>query len=124
MPPSTSYFVTVTNNLGCQAVANASVTVHPKIIPVITGSNPVCVGLTSSLTPSSGGTWVSLNPTIASVSNSGVITALSQGTARFIFTNSTTNCASDTSSALTVLGTTPTSFTGPSVICRWGSNTG
>ena len=120
LPPSTSYFVTVTNNLGCQAVANASVTVHPKIIPVITGSNPVCVGLTSSLTPSSGGTWVSLNPTIASVSNSGVITALSQGTARFIFTNSTTNCASDTSSALTVLGTTPTSFTGPSVICRWG----
>ncbi|MBK8852904.1 MAG: Ig-like domain-containing protein [Saprospiraceae bacterium] len=72
----------------------------------------------SSLTPSSGGTWVSLNPTIASVSNSGVITALSQGTARFIFTNSTTNCASDTSSALTVLGTTPTTFTGPSIICK------
>ncbi|MBK8820010.1 MAG: Ig-like domain-containing protein [Saprospiraceae bacterium] len=93
-----------------------------KIKPVITGSNPVCVGQTSSISPSSGGTWVSLNPTIASVSNSGLITALSQGFARFIFTNSTTNCASDTSSALTVLGITPTSFAGPSTICK-GSQT-
>mgnify|MGYP003377700828 CR=1 FL=1 len=54
MPPSTAYFVTVTNNLGCQAVANANIIAHPKIIPVITGSNPVCVGQTSSISPSSG----------------------------------------------------------------------
>ncbi|MBK8820011.1 MAG: hypothetical protein IPN49_13330 [Saprospiraceae bacterium] len=30
MPPSTAYFVTVTNNLGCQAVANANIIAHPK----------------------------------------------------------------------------------------------
>ncbi|MBK6785470.1 MAG: Ig-like domain-containing protein [Saprospiraceae bacterium] len=93
-----------------------------KITPVITGPNPVCVGLTSSLSPSSGGTWVSLNTSIATVSNTGVITAISQGIARFIYTSSTTNCASDSSAALIVHATTPTSFAGPSIICK-GSQT-
>jgi uncharacterized protein YjdB len=117
LPPLTNYFVTVTNDLGCKAVANAAVIVHPKPIINITGSNPICAGQTSQLSPNTGGTWVSLNPAIASVTNTGLITGISQGTVRFIFTQAVTNCVSDTSQTLEVKSATSTNFDGPNTLC-------
>ena len=54
--------------------------------PVIAvdGDTTICVGATSSLTPSVGGTWTSLNPDVATIDNTGIITGRSQGSATFI----------------------------------------
>ncbi|MBK9042687.1 MAG: hypothetical protein IPN97_05685 [Saprospiraceae bacterium] len=117
LPPLTNYFVTVTNDLGCKAVANAGINVHPKPIINITGLNPICTGQTSQLSPNTGGTWASLHPAIASVTNTGFITGIAEGNVRFIFTQAITNCVSDTSQILQVNTVTNTSFAGPNTLC-------
>lgn len=57
--------------------------VSPDVVGgTISGTNSLCVGGTTSLTISSGataGVWSSSNPAIATVSSSGVVTALSAG---------------------------------------------
>lgn len=115
--PSSTYQVTVTNTLGCQAVATATVNVNPKPAVQITGPSAICVGQTTNLTPSTGGTWVSLNPSVSSVSNTGLVTATNAGTARFLFTQTSTGCISDTTGIITINPRTTISLTGPSAIC-------
>ena len=53
----------------------------------ITGDDIICASSTTTLSPTVGGIWVSNNPTIAEVSNSGVVTALKAGTVTFTFIN-------------------------------------
>ncbi|MFY7884223.1 MAG: PKD domain-containing protein, partial [Dolichospermum sp.] len=89
-----------TNAAGCDSAATLNLTVSPSIL-VSSSASQVCLGFTISLTPNSGGTWVSNNPTVASVTNSGVVTGLSSGLVTFTFTSSTTNCTA-TTSAVTV----------------------
>ena len=88
-------------NSGGSGTSAATFTVNQ--LPVVTAPSPagICVGATSNVTPASGGTWVSNSPTIASVSNAGLITGLLAGTSTFTFTNSTTGCSS-TTTAVTV----------------------
>ncbi len=115
--PSSTYFVTVTNNLGCVAVAQANILVNPKPVVNISGPSVLCVGQTSNLLPNSGGTWVSLNPTRASITNTGVVTAFQPGTARFLFTQVSTGCVSDTTGVITINPNTTTSLSGVSELC-------
>ncbi len=115
--PSSAYFVTVTNNLGCKAVANASVLVNPKPVVNITGGNTICIGQTTTMTPSSGGSWVALHPSVATITQAGVVTGTGFGNARFLFTNSTTGCTSDTSGIVSVNSSTNIAFVGPSSVC-------
>jgi trimeric autotransporter adhesin len=119
--PSTAYFVTVTNSLGCTAVANATIAVDPKPIVEVTGGGTICIGATTTLTPASGGTWSSNNPAVATISNTGVVTAISQGTSTFIFTNSTTTCASNESAVVTVSNSPVIGINGPSNVCINGT---
>ncbi|MDB4303497.1 Ig-like domain-containing protein, partial [Desulfosarcina sp.] len=79
---------------GCQATSDA-VTVNPS--PIISGETDVCVNETINLLPSTGGTWVSNNPTIATINNSGLVTAVSDGSATFTFTTTGTSCAASSS---------------------------
>lgn len=115
--PSSTYNVTVTNNLGCTGVATAVINVNAKPVATITGSSNICVGQTTNMSPTTGGVWTSLNPSFASITNSGVVTGTNAGTARFIFTQSSSGCASDTSSAITINARTPISLGGLSSIC-------
>ncbi|MBK8622946.1 MAG: Ig-like domain-containing protein [Saprospiraceae bacterium] len=115
--PSSVYLVTVTNNLGCQAVAQANVLVNPKPIVSISGPNILCVGQTSNVLPNSGGIWVSLNPGLASITNTGVVTAFQPGNARFLFTQISTGCVSDTTGIITINPITTTSFSSVSELC-------
>lgn len=49
---------------------------------VISGVTGLCVGYTSTLTSTiSGGTWSSSNPSVATISSTGVVTSISSGTA-------------------------------------------
>ena len=97
-----TYSVTVKVN-NCSSPAGAT-TVTVKALPTvsITGSSTICAGATTTLSPATGGTWVSNSPSIASVTNAGVVTAGSiTGTATFTFTSTATGC-SNTTSAVTV----------------------
>lgn len=115
--PSSTYAVTVTNDLGCTAVPTATITAKQKPTVNISGSSTICVGTTTTLTPSTGGTWSSSNSSVATVNNAGVVTGVAAGTATFIFTNSTTGCASDATAPVTVYNKPVVFFTGPTAIC-------
>ncbi|WP_458626247.1 immunoglobulin-like domain-containing protein [Winogradskyella sp. PC D3.3] len=95
-------FTFLNTTTGCSTSTNA-VTISP--LPSISNyplASEICENEMHELFPSSGGTWVSSNPSIASISNSGVITGISVGSVNFTYTNSTTGC-SVTSASITVL---------------------
>lgn len=94
---------TFTNSVsGCISNPTSSITVNDKPGISVTGSADICVGSLSSLSPSSGGTWTSSNPSIASINNAGIVTGLSQGQATFTFTSISTGCVSLVSSPINV----------------------
>ncbi len=121
--PSSTYYVTVTNNLGCSTVLDAVIDVYPKPSVAITGSNSICIGSTTQLSPTSGGTWSSNNPAVASVNNAGIVTGLSMGSATFTFTNSVTGCVSNSTLPITVDSKPATTITGSNVICVGSTTT-
>ncbi|HOZ75954.1 MAG TPA: Ig-like domain-containing protein, partial [Flavobacterium sp.] len=79
--------ITYTDNLGNNASTN--VTVNP--LPTITGTLVKCVGgttqLTGSGTPAATTPWLSSNPAVATVSNTGLVTGISGGTSTITYTN-------------------------------------
>lgn len=77
----------------------------------------ICVGLTTQLSPSSGGVWSSSNNAIASVNNTGQVTGISAGSATFIFTETATGCNSLPTNIVTIKGLPTISITGPDSIC-------
>jgi hypothetical protein len=78
----------------------AVITVKPK--PILNSVTDVCVGAILQLTPTTGGFWTSTNPTIASVTNSGLVTGLVTGKSQFVFTDTNTTCTNITDT-ITVL---------------------
>ena len=74
---------------------------NPLPVISIAGSSNICIGTTTQLLPTTGGTWQSTNAAAATVTNDGVVTGVSTGSARFIFTSDTTGC-SDTTAVVTV----------------------
>ena len=103
---STANAYTVTYTIaaagGCSAVtANASVTVNALPTVTITGSSPICVGGTSALSPTIGGTWASSSASLATVTSAGVVTGVAAGSPTFTFTQTSTGCT-NTTSAITV----------------------
>ncbi len=76
-----------------RAVINSStysdpitITTQPKPTVSITGATAICAGSTSQLSPTSGGTWVSNNTAVATVTNAGVVTGVSSGSVTFTYT--------------------------------------
>lgn len=81
---------TLTDGNNCSNTTNTTVTVQAK--PVLSGPNSVCIGSTIQLNPSTGGTWTSNQPLIATVDNNGNVTGLSAGNVTFTYTDSATGC--------------------------------
>ena len=79
--------ITYTNNNGCSAISNVIVNANPTV----TGANSVCIGattqLTGSATAATTNAWVSSNTSVATVSNTGLVTALTSGTTIITYTN-------------------------------------
>ncbi|GIQ61033.1 hypothetical protein Flavo103_41690 [Flavobacterium collinsii] len=101
---TTTYTVTATNTAsGCTATDAVTVTVDTTLPVVsITGVTAICVGSTTTLSPTTGGTWGSSDPTVATVTNSGVVTGVSAGTATFTFTSTANGCSSSPTSVITI----------------------
>lgn len=115
--PSSLYQVTVTNDIGCTAVPSVSINVKQRPTVAITGPTAICAGQQTSLSPNTGGTWTSNNPSVATVSNIGVVTGISGGTAAFIFTSDTTGCPSLPTQPVTINAKPNATIIGPSNIC-------
>ena len=108
---------TYTNSLGCISDETVSVTVHSKPDIVLNGNQFLCLESTTQYLPSSGGTWTSLNPDVATILNNGEITAIAEGQARFLFTNQNNGCISDTSQIIYVLDSLTVELNGGLEIC-------
>jgi hypothetical protein len=85
---SSTFWVRSTNG-SCFGVASILVTVNPN--PTITGTALVCTGATTQLTGSPTAAavnpWVSSNTSVATVSNTGLVTGVAPGTATITYTN-------------------------------------
>ena len=98
----TMYFSVNDASNPCPKTVSIQVTI--KALPVVSApAASVCVGSTITLSPTSGGTWASSSPTIASVTNGGVVTGVAVGNVTFTFTETSTGCSATTSS-VTVVG--------------------
>eukprot|EP01041_Mallomonas_annulata_P005482 gene5482-11029_t len=87
---TTTISFTVTNSCGT-ATSTKVITVNPDpVAGSLSGASVLCAGATTTITPSvSGGTWVSSNPTFATVTTSGVVTGVAAGsiTISYFITN-------------------------------------
>ncbi len=103
---------TVTNPGGCATSVTATINVLASpIVSAISGATSVCQGLTITLTDAtSGGTWSSSNPAIASVSGSGTVTGVAVGSATITYTvtSGVTGCTTKVTSPVTVGNPMPT----------------
>jgi hypothetical protein len=84
----------------------------------ITGSSYICATSSTTLSPTSGGTWTSSNTSIATVTNAGIVTGVAIGSATLTFASSTApNCTSSVvisvSSGLSIVYNATGSFTVP-----------
>ncbi|MEO6733000.1 MAG: Ig-like domain-containing protein [Ferruginibacter sp.] len=135
-PPGTYNYTLTTSYGGCAATTtNFSVTVNP--LPTITGTLEVCAGSTTqlagSVTPAASTPWVSASTSIATVSNTGLVTGVSAGTSIITYKNSngctitdvvTVNARPAITGTLTVCAGTTTALSGsgiPSASTPWAS---
>lgn len=80
--------------------------------PILGGPNSVCEGDSINLTPASGGSWNSDNPSAATIDNSGFVTGIAAGTAMMTFTETASGCQATktiTVNPLPTIGSQPTS---------------
>ncbi len=115
--PSSTYQVTITNNVGCTAVAVANIDVEASPVISLTGAASICVGDMTNLSPTSGGVWISSNASVANVSYAGVVTGISAGTAYMSYIHATTGCESVSPIAIEVKAIPVPVFTGTSQVC-------
>ena len=116
-PSSTTvYTVTATDQCGITTTDNFTVVVD-SASGAFVGSSMICLGTTSTLGSAvSGGTWVSSNPSVASVS-AGVVTGNSAGTADIDYTASA-GCTSNYSITVDPLPCTSTSPCGTTSVAN------
>jgi gliding motility-associated-like protein len=75
-----------------QCATSTSMDIEILALPVISGTNQVCIGSTTALsgssTPALSNPWISSNTAIATVSSTGVVTGVSPGSVTITYTNS------------------------------------
>ncbi|MBK6785466.1 MAG: Ig-like domain-containing protein [Saprospiraceae bacterium] len=106
-----------TNTTGCSSLPSAPVTVSGRPNTLLQGSPTICIGNTTQFSPTTGGTWTSSNPLVATINNQGLVSGVALGTATFTFTDLSTGCISNPTSQVTVQAPAVLQITGPNVIC-------
>ena len=108
------------NKWGCPDTIKKTIVVAGLIIGPIIGKNGVCIGDTIHLSDSTtGGTWVSSNPAIATIDpNTGIVSGLSYGTVSISYTFANTVGCAGTGTKTLQVGIPPlTPITGYNTIC-------
>jgi len=104
--------------------SNGTMTVKALPAVSIIGNSEICENGTTTLSPTTGGLWVSNNPDIATVSNTGVVTGILAGSTTFTFIETDTGCGNST--ALVTVSALPTATItadGPTTFCEGGNVT-
>ena len=114
---------TFTSSSGCVSNPTGIVTVNALPTVTITGVNTICAGATTTVSPTTGGTWASSNTSIATVTNAGVVTGVSGGTVTFTFTKTSTGCTSLPTSPITIVARPTVTITGSASICIGSTTT-
>lgn len=107
---STDINITEISIIGCSSFPSSGNTYTFNINPIplvspIVGSGAVCIGNTITLTDATpGGTWSSLDGSIATINSSGVVTGVSAGTVDIIYTTApnANNCTNSATKTITV----------------------
>ncbi|MGC8751321.1 Ig-like domain-containing protein, partial [Hydrotalea sp.] len=85
---SGNYQLTLTDNFGCSNTAQTNATVNPlPVVNPITGNDGACSGTTEQLSNSTpGGIWSSSNTSVATIDNTGKVTAIAAGNTTISYT--------------------------------------
>lgn len=102
---------------GCMASITVTVNAGPTLDSIL-GPSSVCTGSTITLTDAtSGGTWSSSTPAVATISSGGIVSGLSVGTTTISYTVSGICGSSTTTRVISVTSTTsPGSITGTATV--------
>ncbi|MFT4534840.1 MAG: hypothetical protein ACJA1A_001858 [Saprospiraceae bacterium] len=120
--PGVANFTFTSNTTGCSSQPTDPVTVNGPATTIITGSDVICIGATTTMSPTSGGVWVSNDTNIATIdATTGVVTGIAEGSTTFVFTPNDTGCPSDDSDPVSV-SPSPTATLLESNLCV-GANT-
>jgi uncharacterized protein YjdB len=91
-------------------------------VAAISGSSSMCVGATTTLTDATtGGSWISGSPEVATVGSTGIVTGLSAGTAAISYAVSGTGCTGYNILVMTV--NAPSAITGSLSVCSGAGTT-
>ena len=112
------FYITFYPSTGNCSVEVGPFTVHDLPQIQLSGEDTICVGTSTNLLPNSGGTWESSNISIATISNTGVVTGNQQGTVFGIFTDATTGCESEQSVDIIVEPKPSAKIQGDNIICQ------
>lgn len=119
---TTTYTVTGTDANGCANTDQVTVTVSPN--PTLSGNTVLCPNSTSQLTananPAASNAWISSNAGVATISNTGLVSALGFGTSTITFTNNN-GCTATTT--INVTNPIAPTFNPIAPICAGGSIT-
>ncbi len=100
---------------GCQNIISLSVT--DRVTINIIGESEICEGSETELSPSNGGTWYSSNSSVATITNDGIVTGISEGLVSFTFTEITTGCNSLPSEIIVINPIPEIALNGSDTIC-------
>lgn len=115
-----TYTVTGTDINGCTGTDQVTVTVNPN--PTLSGNNVICPNTTSQLsgsgTAAANNAWVSSAAAVATVSNTGLVSALSFGSATITYTDNN-GCSATTT--INVSNPTAPTFNPVAAVCNGGA---
>lgn len=103
--------ISYTLTTGCYRTAIVSVNPLPS---AISGNSSICVGNTTTLTSSAGGTWSSSIPAFGTVSSSGVVTGIAAGITTISYILSATGCYR---TKMETINPSPEPILGSTVLC-------
>ena len=116
---------TFTNANGCSTTVNATVTINAlPVVAAITGNFNVCIGNTSQLSDATAsGVWSSSNTSIATITTTGVVNGLVQGTTTISYTVTDANGCSTTATVDVTVYNSPSvaAITGSFNVCTGGT---
>ncbi len=117
---NTSYTVTVTLATGCSSTASKAITVNPKPIVAIAGDTLICVGQSTTLTASGGGTY---NWSVPSNTNASLTVSPAVTTLYTVTVTATNTCTAIKSQQVIVSPPNIAAITGNASLCQGQSTT-